>query len=205
MRVNVNGLGVHNTLDVSAFVGVTTSLSQMPATVVLNPTDIQTIVFDPPSGSQPALAGSTIIATTSGAVSTARAADGPSTAPLKGFVESGLILANALRDVNGSSASHLDGGDGNDTLYAGARSDSLIGGNGYEAFHGGTGNALMFGGPGNDASMFDLSAPRPPPANWNPTPPVPLSTMTLLENPAEGYGDAMSFPPGAIQDYEDRT
>jgi hypothetical protein len=63
----------------------------------------------------------------------------------------------------------------------------------------------MFGGPGNDASMFDLSAPRPPPANWNPTPPVPLSTMTLLENPAEGYGDAMSFPPGAIQDYEDRT
>jgi hypothetical protein len=65
VTVNVYGLGTHNTLDVSAFIGVTSSLSQMPATVVLTVTDIQTILFDPPPG--PVLLLSAIPGTTSAA------------------------------------------------------------------------------------------------------------------------------------------
>ncbi len=47
VKVNVNGAGGNNILDVSAFSGVTHSLTQMPSTVDLTVTDIQTKLWHP--------------------------------------------------------------------------------------------------------------------------------------------------------------
>ncbi|MCW9035547.1 MAG: DUF642 domain-containing protein, partial [Rhodospirillales bacterium] len=66
-----------------------------------------------------------------------------------------------VKDENNENAAQiigdlLDGGDGNDELYAGSGHDVLRGGDGNDILNGGAGNDLLSGGEGDDTFEFDL-------------------------------------------------
>ncbi len=71
-----------------------------------------------------------------------------------------VLWASAGNDslIGGAGNDTLDGGAGSDVLSGGAGNDRLIGGSGNDTLDGGAGNDVLTGGAGNDIFVFDYAA-----------------------------------------------
>lgn len=77
-------------------------------------------------------------------------------------IAAGVTIENAIGgsgddDISGNAvANHLEGGDGNDTIFGGAGDDSIVGGAGADSLTGGAGIDLLIGGA--DGDFYDLGS-----------------------------------------------